>query len=272
MIIGSVSIAMFLGASIKVYVSELEDDGSLPSDHAFWTSYFSNENLSRHIYQGMGDLGAQYNINNINLNEVMSPIQPRVQTPSKIDHAAMQPFLAWMPVKRICKIFEKTTQFMRMPSSTYLCKCHHSANPAANVYQCWEADATDTIFSYTSAVDGGEKTAQLFFSCTTKLASVHPLKNTGEKALLGAFQDHVCWHGAPEEHCADNAQVYEGSFFMKYVCDLWIWLWQSESYYQQQNYVKNIWQSLKYETNCLIYFTGAATDLWFCALVFYCFI
>ena len=77
------------GASIKVYVSKSEDDGLLPSDHAFWTSYFSNENLSRHIYQGMVDLGAQYNINNIDLNEAMSPIQPRVQTPSKIDHAAM---------------------------------------------------------------------------------------------------------------------------------------------------------------------------------------
>ena len=31
-----------LGANIKVFVSELEDDGSLPSDHTFWTSYFSN--------------------------------------------------------------------------------------------------------------------------------------------------------------------------------------------------------------------------------------
>ena len=38
------------GADIKVFVMESEDDGSLPSDHAFWKSYFSNENLSQHIY------------------------------------------------------------------------------------------------------------------------------------------------------------------------------------------------------------------------------
>ena len=59
---------------------------------------------------------------------------------------------------------------------------------------------------------------------------------------------------------------------MKYVCNLWIRLWQSESYHQQQNYTENIWQLLKYGTNRLLNFTGAAADLWFCALVFYCFI
>ena len=34
------------GAYIKVCVLESEDDGSLPSDHTFWMSYFSNNNLS----------------------------------------------------------------------------------------------------------------------------------------------------------------------------------------------------------------------------------
>ena len=31
------------GANVKVFVSKSEDDGSLPSDHTFWRSYFSNE-------------------------------------------------------------------------------------------------------------------------------------------------------------------------------------------------------------------------------------
>ena len=152
----------------------------------------------------------------------MSPIQTRVQNPSKIDHAAMRPFFAWMPVQRICKMFEKTTQFMHMPSSTYLCKRHHSSNPAANVYQCWETDATNTIFSDTPAVDGSETAAQVFVGHTTKFASVHPLKDTGEKSLLGAFQDCVCQNGTPNELWVDNSHDYEGNFFVKYVCDLWI--------------------------------------------------
>ena len=93
--------------------------------------------------------------------EVMAPVKPRIQVPSFIDHAAMRPFFAWMPVECICMTFEKTTQFMHMPASTYLRKRHRSANPAANVYHCYEANATDTIFSNTPAVDGGEKVAQL---------------------------------------------------------------------------------------------------------------
>ena len=47
-----------LGANVEALVSELEDDGSLPSDHTFWAPYFPNENLFRPIYQGM--LGTKF--------------------------------------------------------------------------------------------------------------------------------------------------------------------------------------------------------------------
>ena len=72
----------------------------------------------------------------------------------------MCPFFAWMPVEQICKTFKKTTQFIRMYSSIYLKKRHHSANSAANIYRCWEDDATDTNILDTPAVDGGKKAAQ----------------------------------------------------------------------------------------------------------------
>ena len=55
-----------------------------------------------------------------------------------------------------------------------------------------------------------------------KLASIHPLMDTGEDYFLGGFQDHVWWHGAPDEFTADNASVYNGFKFLKYVCDLYI--------------------------------------------------
>ena len=81
---------------------------------------------------------------------------------------------------------------MHMPSSTYLRKHHCSVNPAANIYRCHEAYATNTIFLDTLAVDGGEKAAQLFIGCDTKLISVHHMKGTDEKNILGAFKDCVC--------------------------------------------------------------------------------
>ena len=152
----------------------------------------------------------------------MAPIKPCVQALSKIDHAVMHPFFAWMPFEQIHETFVKTTQFLYMPSSAYLRKRHCSANPAVNVYHCQEADATDTNFSDTPAIEGGEKAAQLFVGRDTKLVSIHPMKGTDEQNILGAFQDYVCWYGAPMELLADNAAIYEGPLFMKYVCNLYI--------------------------------------------------
>ena len=70
-----------------------KDDGRPPSDHVFWCAYFSKENVSCHIYQDMVDVAAQYNINTQDLKDAISPIEPWIQTPSKIDHEAMSPFL-----------------------------------------------------------------------------------------------------------------------------------------------------------------------------------
>ena len=108
------------GAERKVFISKSEDDGTLPHNHAYWQSYFSNQNVSCHIYQSMTDILAQYNTNIKDLKEIIAPIQSRVQAPSKIDHAVIRSFFAWMPVEQICKTFEKTTQFMCMLSSTIL--------------------------------------------------------------------------------------------------------------------------------------------------------
>ena len=171
-----------MGADVWVFVTESEDGGSLPHYHAFWNNFFHQEN----ILVGLSGL------------EVHNAIQashPGVITPTKIDHQAMTPFFDWMPTECICKTFECTTQFMQMPSSTYLHKQHQSANPAANIFQCGESDATDTIFFFDMpAVDGGQTTAQLFAGCHSKLALIHPLSDTGKNELFGAFQDRVHWH------------------------------------------------------------------------------
>ena len=257
------------GADVRVFVTDSEDDGSLPHDHTFWTNFFHCENISRHIYQGVIDYAAEVGLTCYEVHDAIQASSLRITTPTKVDHEAMRPYVGWMSTDRIRKTFERTTQFMRMPSSTYLRKRHRSANPAANIFQRGESDATDTIFLDTPAVDGGQTSAQLFAGRHLKLASVHPLKDSGEDEILGAFQDRVRWHGAPEELVGNNASVYTGSKFMKYVCDLYIRLWQSESYHQHQNYAENVWQSLKDGTNCLLDFSGAARNLWLLGLMYY---
>ena len=105
----------------------------------------------------------------------------------------------------------------------------------ANVFHHGEADATDNIFSDTPTVDGDQRAAQNFAGCHSKLASVHPFCYTSEKQTLGVFQDCVRCHGAPNELVADNASIYHGFKFMKYVCNLYVRLWQSQTYHQHQN-------------------------------------
>ena len=185
------------GREIRVFVTETESyDGPL-NDH-FWKPYLEQDNVSRHIYQGIKAYHAQYHINDADLKEAMSPVEPRITTPTKVDHEAMRPFFAWLPPERIKQTFKYTTQFMRMPSPTYLRKRHNSPHPAANIIRRRETDCSDTIFFDVPAVDGGEEAAQLYVGRDTNFTTAHPLKDLTEESILATMQDRVNYHGAPE--------------------------------------------------------------------------
>ena len=107
--------------------------------------------------------------------------------------------------------------------STYLRKRHRTPHPAANIFRRNDKDVTDSVFADTPAVDSGVTAAQLFTGRHSKFVSVHGIKDTSEDEILGAFQDRVCWHGAPQELGADNAVVYRGKKFVAYCRDLYIY-------------------------------------------------
>jgi hypothetical protein len=68
----------------------------------------------------------------------------------------------WMNTKTIKKTFETTAQCAPMPHGTILKKRHKSPFPALNMKRRDEPVATDTVFSDTPAIDGGETCAQIF--------------------------------------------------------------------------------------------------------------
>ena len=172
--------------------------------------------------------------------------------PAKLTMKLCDRSLPGCPLNASVRLLNIPPQFMRMPSSTYFRQHHRSANPAANVFCQGEADANDTIFLDTPAVNSGQTAAQIFAGHHSKLTSIHPLRDTSKEQLLGSFQDRVCWHGAPDELIADNASVYNMCKFLKYFRDLYIRLWQLESYHQQQNYAESVWESIKHDTNRLL--------------------
>ena len=109
-----------------------------------------------------------------------------------------------------------------MPPSGYLRRRHRSPNPAANYYLRSEIDCTDTIFGDVPAVDNGATAAQLWVGKSSKFTTVHALKGLTEEDILLTLQDRIRNHGAPEHVAADNADVYCGPKFTKYLRDLWI--------------------------------------------------
>ena len=91
----------------------------------------------------------------------MTP-SPRLVHTKVPDYEKFRPLFGWLPTATIKRTFEITTQYARMPMSTVLKKRYKSPNPALNVHRRDEPVATDTVFSDTPAIDGGETAAQIF--------------------------------------------------------------------------------------------------------------
>ncbi len=148
---------------ICVFVSETKAVGESPINSAFWAPYFANDNITRYIFhQGILSIGNDYHISIQDAKEAMSPMEPRISTPTKFGHEAMRPFFAYLPFDRIKATFKHTTQLMKMPSSTYLRKRHQTPHPAANIVRQRETDFGDVIYFNVPAIDGGETAAQLW--------------------------------------------------------------------------------------------------------------
>jgi hypothetical protein len=99
----------------------------------------------------------------------------KVQEP---DYDKLRPLFGWMDIKTIKKTFEKTTQYARMSNGTILKKHYKSPFPALNVKRRDEPVATDTVYSNTPAIDGGETCAQIFVGTKTLVTDVYGMKTT----------------------------------------------------------------------------------------------
>jgi hypothetical protein len=111
-------------------------------------------------------------------------IQPK---PIKYDH--LQPCFGWLPLNIIQKTFEVTTQYAHMPMRTVLKERYKSPNPAVKIHRRNEPVATDTDFSDTPAIDGGETMAQIFVGTETLVTDVEGMKS--EKQFINALEDNI---------------------------------------------------------------------------------
>jgi hypothetical protein len=158
--------------------------------------YFDLRNMSteptrRILTQATIDNCHQYNINDSDLAEILSPPKPRMTQPSEIDYESKWKYFAHLPASVVKATFKHTTQNMRLPPSTYLHKIFKSPNPSANLKQRDKADSTNQIFSETSSINGGEKSAHLFVGKKSKLTDAYKSKDSSSAKFLKCLQDRV---------------------------------------------------------------------------------
>jgi hypothetical protein len=80
----------------------------------------------------------------------------KVQDP---DYVKLRLLLAWINTMTIKRTFKQTTQNLRTPNGTIIKKHYKSPFPALNVQRHDEPLITDTVYSNTPAIDGGETCA-----------------------------------------------------------------------------------------------------------------
>ena len=182
------------------------------------------------------------------------------------DYEKLRPLFGWQDAKTIKKTFECTTQYARMPNGTILKKHYRSPFPALNVKRRDEPVATDTVFSDTPAIDGGQKCAQIFVGTETLVTDVYGMKT--DKQFINTLEDNIRERGAMSRLLSDRAQVEISARVLGVLRALQIGQWQSEPHQQHQNPCERRYQTLKRMTNTLLDRSGSPAYTWLLCLMY----
>jgi hypothetical protein len=189
---------------------------------------------------------------------------------SEPDYESKRRLFAWQPKDVVQKTFETTTQYSRMPMSTYLKRTYRSPFPALNVRRRNEPVATDTVYSSEPAVDNGSTAAQLFVGTESLLVDVYPMKT--DKQFVNTLEDNIRQRGAPIKLVSDSAITELSQRVLEVLRYLHIANWQSEPYMQHQNPAETRYRTVKRLTNLVLDRTGAPADTWLLAMQYVCFV
>ena len=179
-----------------------------------------------------------------NLNERFVGYEHDVQTKPP-DYKKYRPYFLHVPVEKIRKTFQNTTQFAtNIMSGRRIEQTINSPYPAHNVWRRNEPMATDTIFAEVPAIDsGGQKMAQIFVGRKTLVIDVYGMST--EKEFVNTLEDEIRKRGAMDKLISDSARVEISNRVKDVLRALLIDSWQSEPNYQHQNFAEHRWKHLK---------------------------
>jgi hypothetical protein len=154
------------------------------------------------------------NLPAFNLSPLELRIQQRTVSKATPNLEALRPNFGWLPIERIKKTIQATTQFARTLPRYPFHKHYRTRWPAANVDR-WNKDvATDTFFSDTPAHDDGIfghsgcTMAQIYIGKRSSKTVAYGMKS--ESQMPNTLEDLIRKHGAPNCLFSDNAKVQIG--------------------------------------------------------------
>ena len=192
-------------------------------------------------------------------------INKAAMTEKKPNYEALQPFLLYVNDEVIRNTINATTQYGRTTSNPLqLRQTFKTPFPACNVLRRNEPVATDTVYSSTPAIDNGSTLAQIFVGRDTLVIDVYPIKT--QKEFITTLQDNIRERGAMELLISDRAKIEIGNECHDILRAYCIKEWQSEPYYQHQNFAERKYAQIKPLVNRLLNTTGAPPSIWLLAL------
>jgi hypothetical protein len=190
----------------------------------------------------------------------------RTVKPHAHDYDALRPFFLNVPAETVKHTLSSTTQFAHHSlSGPDMYKTIRSPFPACNVHRRNEAVATDTVYSDTKAVDtGGIDSAQIFVGRDSLVVDVYGMKN--DKQFVNALLEVIRKRGAMDKLISDSAAVEISTRVLDVLRHLTIDSWQSEPYFQHQNFAERRWRDIKRLVNYVMAHKGVPNDCWLLCL------
>ena len=190
----------------------------------------------------------------------------------ELDFNRLKPNFAWMPVERIKRTLENTTQYARADNRIPMRQHYKSRFPACNVKRWNETVATDTFFSDIPAHDdgikshGGTTMVQLYTGVDSLLTDVFPMKLASD--MVGTFEDLIRKRGAPNELASDNAKEQTCKAVDEVLRMYSIGDFQSEPHQQHQNFAERRIQEVKKLSDGIMDKTGTPAKMWLLCLMY----
>lgn len=228
----------------------------------------SNLNQVYFIPEGQSDDFSLYEAEQLTADapKQVTTTVPRETVKKPIDYERYRPYFLHVPIEKIRKTFERTTQHAsNVVSGHHIQQTIRSPYPALNRHRRSEPVATDTIYSETAAVNtGGQKHAQVYVGRKSLVIDVYGMKS--DKEFVNTLEDVIRKRGAMDKLISDHSQTELSARVLDILRALCIDNWQSEANYQHQNFAEQRWKFLKKNTQWFMNFRNVRSDAWLLCL------